>query len=717
MVESKNWEHVLVSQYFSLLASLAWGLVNDTLLAEKVVLKVMTRAWAEKSRFEKKSGWENWLIELLVKESRHLEKIRRTTLPVGISWKRPPLQKTHPITKVLRTLGEKESLLAMLTYLLGWQEHQAAKVLKVSHSAISLQAKINRKALLDAISIDPNTLPSDEQKDELIRLAFQDGWPQPSLSAEDISTISRFIRQRAEEIENQRRRQLPLKFLVGSGILLLGFTCLLIIAGIIFLNPLELARKVRPAINPDATPVTPIRQVYALTSRSSSESIQQHLFESSQHWHTLWMDAQVIEYGPTSYIGPARLYRAQSWIAQPDQSLELIGAPNGRPSLAWLASGGSARLVDLRTRDTSLEEWEGQPGSLSHDSLLKKMLFPGTSPWVETETWFEVRSVEKIAGRSTVKVDWFSAEEQRMATLWIDRSTGLVLRLREYSSSEPERVVVEAQVVKIALDIDFPQADLFGAGILTQLGFTETYMDDPRSSSHASEAIFSSPERLRLDRTPPPAGFDPSSGQLTFQAPADMPPSGGNGTLELFAHGFFLGLVEMPNPWETACQRSPDGERLAFLFVDTSSSSVSTELRWFHLLDPARVYRPLPDLSVTNFAFSPSSVSIAAFGSARPGAISGLYLVNLVSAEKELLLEMLHARSLQWSPDGEYLALIGLQPSQTDETVMVIHFRTRQVVYEQKYVPRFPSADWPMFAWGVDFPVEIPGLEICAKAP
>jgi Tol biopolymer transport system component len=92
-----------------------------------------------------------------------------------------------------------------------------------------------------------------------------------------------------------------------------------------------------------------------------------------------------------------------------------------------------------------------------------------------------------------------------------------------------------------------------------------------------------------------------------------------------------------------------------------------------------------------------------------------VYLVDIATGESRLLLAAEDARSLLWSPDGEFLALVGRLPNQEQPASLVLHVRTRQIAYqgEPGMIGETP-ADSPIAAWGVPFPVEMGGMDACA---
>jgi hypothetical protein len=92
--------------------------------------------------------------------------------------------------------------------------------------------------------------------------------------------------------------------------------------------------------------------------------------------------------------------------------------------------------------------------------------------------------------------------------------------------------------------------------------------------------------------------------------------------------------------------------------------------------------------------------------------------VDIGTGESRLLLVVDQAHSLVWSPDGEFLALIGIPEGQDSPATLVLHVRTGQIAYQGPpgAIDQAPP-DSPIAAWGSPFPVEMGGMDECAAPP
>ena len=139
-------------------------------------------------------------------------------------------------------------------------------------------------------------------------------------------------------------------------------------------------------------------------------------------------------------------------------------------------------------------------------------------------------------------------------------------------------------------------------------------------------------------------------------------------------------------------------------------------LRWLDL-STMHVDEWQPGGEATNFAFSPDNRQLAVFVRRLP--YGRLLLLDLATHEQYGLIDIEDASSLVWSPDGQYLAFIGRTSTPAfNDNVMVLDVHRDEITYEKSIDYGYGnSRDWPMLKWGVNFPVEMGGLESCSQPP
>ena len=312
---------------------------------------------------------------------------------------------------------------------------------------------------------------------------------------------------------------------------------------------------------------------------------------------------------------------------------------------------------------------------------------------------------------------------------------GLVLRAQHFYpfKSDFERIVViEYQVREIVFDAVFSY-DLFEPYRELPRRFAQDYLGEPLPEGEVLPAtiwgLYSG--RPALSPEPPPANFDPASGQLIFHYKPD------DSLVDVYSNGHFLGSVITNDPFFATCARSPDGRLIALAHSTWNFPAEITPPHWFNLqvlnplqwfdlqdLNPDVVTIPkvLPpsDTKVTDFAFSPDNRSLAYFGCTNETECA-ISLIDLETGEQRQVISKLLGTSLTWSPDGNYLALLGVvagSPS-TLQRALVIDINSGELVYSGDIDPitRLPADDSPTHDWNVPFPRWDLALDSCAFPP
>ncbi|MBN2548325.1 MAG: LysM peptidoglycan-binding domain-containing protein [Anaerolineales bacterium] len=471
----------------------------------------------------------------------------------------------------------------------------------------------------------------------------------------------------------------------------------------------------------EATRVAPALQYQPLEEPYAEDEIRQRLNFNQALFHTVWLDALYMNFGPQAYIGPPRLYRTQAWLSQ-DQYLVLVGLSDGSLQEVWLRSQDKLYLAKPGARQPWFIDWDGQePGSSQMIDALNpffSIVMDGVS--LRPDQPLQVVGREDVADRSTLVVDsYLSTLGQPAFRLWLDDRTGLVLRHEIYAGLDNQTLQTESIITAINYDVDFPQ-DLFDASLPWRGGFAQDYQGDPLPTYQQDVSLAQVNQRPRLPLTKPPEGFDPARSQLTFQYPERYDVFYMAAQIDLFADDYFLGVTLLGNPWEMICQRSPDGLRLAYVSRPAQEYSWASALHWLSLTGAPDFYRtPLDEIAVLQFAFSPDSRSLAVFGYQGALGQGNLYVVNLDTYAARPVLQLGDAKSLVWSPDGRFVGMIArYDPASYYEHVVVVDVETGEITYSSSIdFESNATREWPMVEWGVEFPVDMPGLDGCSASP
>jgi DNA-directed RNA polymerase specialized sigma24 family protein len=507
----------------------------------------------------------------------------------------------------------------------------------------------------------------------------------------------------------------------------------------------------RYTLSTTPAPFTPPDLPPPLTLDTEIATILQRVADSSSYWHTLWAEVQFNYYGLFNYIGPPRTLFYQTWLDQTiNSSLTLHGGLDGRLSLYDLRTDSSAHIYDFEIEERQITSQAGFTYAFNHE--IHNFITPGelsiarhVRPGVKVEELYEIQAIDRVAGREALVLDWRSkttetrsgvevVEDSDLGRFWIDTQLGVVLRHQYFYPivGDFERIVViEYQVREIVFDVVFSY-NLFEPYRELPRRFAQDYLGEPLPEGEILSAaiwdLYSG--RPVLSPEPPPASFDPASGQLTFHYKPD------DSLVDVYSNGYFLGGVITTDPFFASCARSPNGHLIALAHAAWNlpveftlhwfDPQVLNPLHWFNLqdLNPDVVTTPKvlspSHTKVTDFTFSPDSRSLAYFGCASETECV-ISLIDLETGDQRQVISLIHGSSLTWSPDGNYLALLGVVASSTDtiDRILVLDLSSGELVYSGELDPitNLPAGDSPTQDWGVHFPRYEINLASCTFPP
>ena len=498
------------------------------------------------------------------------------------------------------------------------------------------------------------------------------------------------------------------------------------------------------SIQAQPTPLPPAPPATVLVGNPNSETIRQKLSNSQNNWQTLWADFQMADYGPSAYIGSPRIYRAQVWLnpvgfesngyegdnnhGPPGQSLELFGLFSGDVASAHALAGGLHIDRSPQQKEAILSPSAAASTELLRNRRLRAMLLPSSAKWARQPGSFQVEGEEEIAGRMTIVVNWINLAGQREDRLWIDAATGLILRWQEFGAENYQTLMADTIVSAIALNQAMPANRVFTPGAVWRTEFYAGPQAEPLSPAPGEDGsvyalVLPYASRKAGPITPAPEGFQVADTPLHFLYPNQLEQavkSKGSASIpvNLLANGYLIGQTEMGLPWGLRCERSPDGRRIAFTTGSDGVNNPDLSVRWFNLDNPEMVFQPMPAFTTEYFSFAPLGDKLAVFARHKETFTGGIYLIDLVSGEYKLLLEMEQANSLVWSPEGDYLAFIGQKAGEIKSAIYIVHIKLVEVIDVQIidfsfYIP----SNWSGQIWQHQLPQTPGGLERCASPP
>jgi DNA-directed RNA polymerase specialized sigma24 family protein len=715
----------LLQEHFAPVYRLAHAMLDEPEAARQAVVQAFAAALQNTRRYHPDHGIESWLYPFVLAAIHRLQSAQKQPRPAAAEPK--PFDKA--VSQVVDSLGSRERLLLVLLYVLDWMPLQAARLLHVSQSAVHAQQEIFRQAFWRALA--GSRTGTEAQKaalDERVVAFLKARCPALKPSQDELEALAaEILAQTGIEKPARWRLALPITLAI-AGIAVLAVSGLVLAVFALRSAPAPTS-PARPVSSRQGmpTPFTPPEPAEPLTRRSSSDDILSRMLESADLWQTLWIDVQFIDYGPTSYLGPPKSYRGQAWVSQPNQSVELFGLLSDQPASVHLVSEERSLYANPLLGQTVVALWDGRPETLLVTPSLRSMVYPASSSWATQNGSFKALKSEKVAGRETIVADWSTLQGQRQARLWVDASTGLILRLQTFGGPDGQAMLSEGVATEIQYDQSYPPSRLDGMVRLENADLA------PGASPQFPEfdvlqptptLAFKPPRQPAVPSDPAPVAFDPAHSWLKFyplgrQEAVNQQTGTADIPNQLFADDYSLGQVKFGLPWALRCARSPDGRRLAFNTGTDGTTRPDDSLRWFNLQEPGAVYQPLPSLRALHFAFAPDSRHLAVFATGEDPQVSGLYWLDIGNGEYRLVLPLQTARSLVFSPDGQHLALIGTQAGQEDEAALIVHLNTGLVIYSlplEALEGGLPP-DWPVTGWGVAFPVEMGGMDACAEPP
>ena len=208
---------------------------------------------------------------------------------------------------------------------------------------------------------------------------------------------------------------------------------------------------------------------------------------------------------------------------------------------------------------------------------------------------------------------------------------------------------------------------------------------------------------------PPPADFDLGTAKLTLNSyPGDdfnMPTFWVG---DIYADDYLLGRLDFGAVPGGRCQRSSDGNTIAYLYeVHSNERLYSSQVAWVSLNDLSTVHKPAEQIEATGSSpsWSPSGSQFVFSGCHVDGTPCGIYRVDISDQSFRLLsTAATSAWPIIWNPDGSQLAVVDTRDDQ--HRFYVIDTTSGASVYEGF----FNADNWqipaesPAASWGVRIP-------------
>jgi DNA-directed RNA polymerase specialized sigma24 family protein len=474
---------------------------------------------------------------------------------------------------------------------------------------------------------------------------------------------------------------------------------------------------------PTPTPVSPLPEIEPLDTPGSYQDIISALSRRNYTWQTLWMDAEMLDYGPPGFVGPPDITRNQLWLSQ-SQFLDLVGRPDGLPEVVFLRNQDSLYAAQPAIGQVWFNKMQSPSSIGLLEGRLSRLFDTIFFRPQELKANLRVTDNDRIAGRQTWRVDQTDAGGNLLTRFWMDTRTGFILRSQTFGGQDHQTLLSEVRITRIFFDVGFPDQSMFDPNLPWRGGYASDYTGGPETEDWPGPPPEPVPGHEPLRYIPALESFNPGAYRLAFQYPSDYVAGKAEALVDVFSGMYYLGKTPFGDPRAMICSRSFDGDWLAYVSQPSRNPGPQTQLHLINLRTLEQLTPLIPGpLSVTQFAFSPNNHKLAFFGYNSQFDPGGLYSLDLESGAAEKLLPMANARSLVWSPDGNSLGLIGLNEDQVQEDVIVLDVRDAKIEFSQPFAANNgtfnlqASKNWPMKDWGVIFPTSMGSLEDCVQPP
>jgi DNA-directed RNA polymerase specialized sigma24 family protein len=430
---------------------------------------------------------------------------------------------------------------------------------------------------------------------------------------------------------------------------------------------------------------------------------------------TVWLDAQSLDLGPAGYIGPPKVRRIQTWLGQ-NQFLMIAGTLDGNLQDVWLRTNGHLYRANLQGNLPWF--FEGARSDMFQNPTVRDLFTLLSDITLNSNSsgglFLGLAGNDQVAGRQAVIVERKDQQGQVRSRFWVDVQTGFILRVQWMDDKDPQIVRNDIVVTSIAFDVNFPQ-ELFNSQLPWRGGFALDSTGNPENPGMAELAV---PGRDRFSNRNLSPVSNYANSSLTFQYPPNFAENDPHALVQVSANKVYIGDVNFGNPWTMICQRSSDGNKIAFVSQPTLSPDQDAFLNWFNLSNKGKGLISLIGIYVTDFAFAPDSQRLAFFGYDGQFSEGAVYILDTETGKYNQLMWLHNARSLAWSPDGEDLAFVGKEQPFSNEETIVMNAITGEVIYRGPAATdnQLVASDAPINQWGSQFPVKMGGLEACSSA-
>jgi hypothetical protein len=462
-----------------------------------------------------------------------------------------------------------------------------------------------------------------------------------------------------------------------------------------------------------------------LTLASTDDEIRQRIGSSNLYWDTMWAEIVVTFHGPDGYLGPPKKERHQFWIDPQHGGMLVSGPLDGFPSfierfdLPTIMENYDPRRIqgEIITQIGSQLPWF----VLNIETVLN---LPFVLNYLAESTLPEIIQFDRYlpvgeqfwAGYQALIIDLISDTGFPAGRILLEPGTGIVLR-EQYYVPGSKNVFIESNIQELKFNQPMPTLWKRPDNVLRspRVFLPGNIPEIDQSNSWSNPAL---PDTITGAIVP--VNFDPSRSYLNFfDSGISQAQESGFERFEIYADNFHLGEIELPDPLQMICARSPSGKRLAFAKWTYFPDGESSRVYWFDLDELQISSYQLPEIALQWIEFAPDNRTLGISGFSEAEGQNLFFLLDTERGTNRTLPIKANFNRITWSPDGNRILVLEEFGSSFDpETERIINIYSADDGQLLDQIEVEDANDQIIFDGGlVEFKLGIQDISSCAAPP
>ncbi len=467
-----------------------------------------------------------------------------------------------------------------------------------------------------------------------------------------------------------------------------------------------------------------------LTLNSTSDEIRERILSSTQYWDTMWAEVIVTFHGPGSYKGPPEQERHQYWIDPKRGGMLVSGPLDGFPNFverfdlpASMDDGDRIMSSEIYAQIGSIVPWF----ILNFETVLElpfALNYMAGSTFSQGWEFIRYSPVGEIpwAVHQALIFDLITDSGITIGQVYLEPETGIALREQFYEPGSNRNTIIESSLIDLKFNQPMPN---LWKGPDSALRSKPLFL--PGSNIDTDE-FNSEPASMPFARSSAgiaPLNIDASLSKLSFYSSSSPDESeDGFTTYGIFADDLYLGEIDLINPLEMICDRSPSGKRIAFATWRYFQDEEIGDIFWFDLDELQLSSHQLPDMALHWIGFSPDERWLAMSGFSETDGTNQFFLLNTDAGTIQSLPIQASFNRIAWSSDGSQIMVLEESPpsfdSDAERNINIYSVVDGQLVdqIEVKDVPYdLNNLRIPFKGGEIEFKLGVQDISSCAAPP